>query len=206
MLQYILTPSQRYSVGELAQMAIEGGCQWISLNLHGWADPDIRAAIAPDVIDMCRESGVFLTIDDHPELARELGLHGVRLSATFQRENPQQTPLALREDLGPEAVIGVECSDPSAVPALQPADVDFISLPSGFTADHRRAFIASLRDKSRGDFALSIPVVAQGDYTPAEAAEAMIDGCNGVAVALSITDASDPVEAVQTLIDTLSSL
>ena len=35
MLQYILTESNRYSVAELAQMAKEGGCQWISLSLDG---------------------------------------------------------------------------------------------------------------------------------------------------------------------------
>jgi len=40
MLQYILTQSERYSAAELAQMAIEGGCGWITLHLPDMTDDD----------------------------------------------------------------------------------------------------------------------------------------------------------------------
>lgn len=198
MLQYILTESNRFSTGELAQMAIEGGCLWISLHLPGLSDEEIRALVAPDVVDMCREASVFLTVDDRPALARELGLHGVRISAEYLAANPGMSAMSLRDDLGPEAVIGIETADPSAVPALTAADIDFVTLPAGFGADARRAFTAALRQSGA-----QMPVVAQGRFTADEAREAMADGCNGVAVGHSITDAPDPVVAMQTMLDSL---
>lgn len=194
MLQYILTESDRYSVAELAQMALEGGCLWISIGLPSWSDDSVREAIAPDVIDMCKESGVFLTVDDRPELARELGLHGVRLSRDYLNKHPENSPMALRENLGPEAVIGVEIADPSVVPSLLPADIDFVSLPKSFSSSQRKAFVDALCKME-----ISLPVVAQGDFTPAQCAEVLNEGCNGIAVEKSITDAGDPVKATEEL-------
>lgn len=201
MLQYILTESNRFSVAELAQMAIEGGCLWISLNLSGMSDENIRESVAPEVVDMCKDAGVFLTIDDNPELARQLGLHGIRLSAEFLRKHPESNPMALREDLGPEAVIGVETSDPSAVPSMMPADIDFVSLPAKFGHEQRVAFVDTLRSLD-----MNIPVVAQGDFTAGQAVEAIADGCNGVAIGKTITDASDPVQATGSLLKALSEI
>lgn len=201
MLQYILTENDKYSVAELAQMAIEGGCLWISLHLPGMSDESIRECVAPEVVDMCKEAGVFLTIDNNPELARQLGLHGIRLSAEYLRKHPESNPLALREDLGPEAVIGVETSDPSAVPAMMPADIDFVSLPANFGHEQRMAFVNTLRSLD-----LKIPVVAQGDFTAEEAVEAISDGCNGVAVGKTITEAHDPVKATESMLSALSEI
>lgn len=198
MLQYILTPDSRYSAGELAQMAIEGGCGWISVAAPDLDDAQMRDALVPDVVEMCREAGVFLTVDDRPDLAAELGLHGVRLSRDFLLANPSRSPLALREELGPEAVIGVETGDPSAVPALIPADIDFVTLPADFGRDTRREFVERLRA-----LGVSLPVVARGEFTPQQAADAIADGCNGVAVGDSITKAPDPVVATESIINAL---
>lgn len=198
MLQYILTESNRYSVAELAQMAIEGGCQWISLSLDGIEEDNLRDTIGPELVDMCKDAGVFLTVEDNPELARQLGLHGVRLSPKFFINHPESSPMALREDLGPEAVIGVEMTDPSAVPSLLPADVDFVSLPDNFTREMRRAFVDSLAKLD-----VKMPVVAQGISSPEQAVEAIADGCSGVAVGDSITGAPDPVVATSAFLNQL---
>lgn len=198
MLQYLLTESNRYSAGELAQMAIEGGCMWISIHMPHLSDEDIRAVVVPDVVDMCRDASVFLTVDDRPGLARDLGLHGVRISTAYQAAHSEASAMSLRDELGPEAVIGIETADPSAVPALAAADIDFVTLPVGFTSDERRRFISAIRENG-----CRIPVVAQGDFTPADAAGALADGCNGVSVSYVITDAADPVAAMQLMIDSL---
>lgn len=198
MLQYILTESKRYSVAELAQMAIEGGCMWISLHLPGLDDAAVRDLVAPDVVDMCREASVFLTVDDRPGLARELGLHGVRISSEYLRCNAGVSAMSLRDELGPEAVIGLECADASVVPALVAADIDFVTLPADFDSTKRGCFTAAIRGAG-----VQMPVVAQGDFTADEAREAMADGCNGVAVGLSITDAPDPIVAMQTMLAAL---
>lgn len=198
MLQYILTESPRYSVAELCQMAIEGGCGWISLRLPEMTDDEVRAAIEPDVIEMCRQAGIFLTVDDRPELARELGLHGVRFtvgSPAAQAASPAQ----LRDELGPEAVIGIVCADPSAAPAMVAADIDYICTPASFDSDRRREFIAAVRALD-----VAIPIVAQGDISADNAADYLAEGSNGLAVGRNITDAPDPVEAVAAIIAAIS--
>lgn len=202
MLQYILTESDRYSAAELAQMAVEGGCTWISLNLPGLSDEDMRQAVVADgIMDMCRTEGVFLTVDDRPALARELGLHGVRLSRRFFADNQDMTPAAMRAELGPEAVIGIECADPSAVPALAApdADIDFVSVPATFDSAARRAFVEAVHAAG-----CTIPLVAQGDFASDDVAAVMAEGFNGLAVGAPITDAADPVAATGAILTALA--
>ncbi len=195
MLQYILTQSENYPVAELAQMAVEGGCMWISLHLPGLSDDEIKAAVVPDVMDMCREQGVILTVDDRPELARELGLHGVRLSLAYFTSHPGATPAALREQLGPEAVIGVECISPSAVPGLSVADIDFVTVPESFDAGRRQAFVKAVRETGS-----EMPLVAQGDFGSDDVSAVMAEGFNGLAVGPMITEADDPVAATEAIL------
>lgn len=198
MLQYILTESPRYSVAEQCQMAIEGGCSWIDLRLPDMTDDEVRAAIDPEAIEMCRQAGIFLTVDDRPELARELGLHGVRFTATGPAAQAA-SPAQLRDELGPEAVIGFVCADPSAAPAMAAADIDYICTPASFDSERRREFIAAVRALD-----VAIPIVAQGDITADNAADYLAEGFNGLAVGRYITDAPDPVEAVAAIIAAIS--
>lgn len=199
MLQYILKESNRFTVAELAQMAVEGGCGWISLHLPRLTEVEIREAVAGDVVELCREGGVFLTIDDRPEIARDLGLHGVRLSRGFFVTNPGMSPMGVREDLGPEAVIGVETDDSTMLPALVAADIDFITLPPKTSPQKRQAMI----DASKG-LPAPIAVVAEGDFSPEEAKEIISAGCSGVAVGSAITDAPDPLAEMLRYIEALS--
>lgn len=198
MLQYILTPNDNYTVAELAQMAVEGGCMWISLRLPDMSDEEVKVAIVPDVVEMCREQGVFLTVDDRPGLARELGLHGVRLSMDFLASRPGATPAAMRDELGPEAVIGIECADPSAVPGMAAADIDFVSVPAGFGPERRRRFVEAVRAAGS-----TMPLVAQGDFASDDVAAVMAEGFNGIATGAPITDAEDPVTATGAIMQAL---
>lgn len=195
MIQYILTESSRYSVAELAQMVIEGGCGWIDLHMPDLSDDELRRLLVPDVVELCRESGVFLTIDDRPELARELGLHGVRFTCGSLPANIPQSPAGLRDMMGPEAVIGIETADPSAIPDMVSADIDYVCTPASFDEDDRRRFIEAVRSSG-----VSIPIVAQGDITAENAVRILSEGFSGLAVGRFVTMASDPVQAMESLI------
>lgn len=200
MLQYILTESHRWSPAELAQMAVEGGCLWISIDLPDLTDAEIREIVEPDIIEMCREASVFLTVDDRPDLARELGLHGVRLSKKYFLEHTETTPLSMREELGPEAVIGIELTDPTALPSLVPADLDFVTLPRSVNSADRVRFIEAIKN-----LGIAIPVVQEGCRTVDEAIEAMVDGCSGVAVSSMVSDSKDPVTTIRDILYALAS-
>ena len=201
-MQFILTRSERYSVAELAQMAIEGGCMWITLHLPGMDDADIRAALTDGgVLSMCREYGTFLTIDDRPDLAAELGLHGVRLSRRYFTANPGATPMSMREQLGPEAVIGIECADPSAVAPMAPADIDFVTIPASADNAARSAFVEAVRVAG-----CATPIVAEGDFGPEDIAAVLATGVSGIATGAAIADAADPVEAIASVLQMLPSV
>ncbi|MDE6301097.1 MAG: thiamine phosphate synthase [Muribaculaceae bacterium] len=200
MVQYILSESEKYSPAELAQMAIEGGCAWISLHFPELTDDELRQVAAPDIVDMCRDAGVILTIDDRPALARDLNVHGVRLSRRYFTDNPSETPLKIRDELGPEAIIGVEIADSTAPSLLVGADVDFVTLPADFTSEQRTAFVEAVRLAG-----IPTAIVASGIHSPAEATAAVIaDGCSGVAVGAVIAAAPDPVERMMEFINVLS--
>lgn len=187
-LQYNISENDKYSMAELAQMGIEGGCGWINIIPGKMTDDDLRAALVPDVVELCRENGVILTIDDSIELAREFGLHGVRVHAGPATPSPAE----LREELGPEAIIGYVSPDPTAIPSMMAADVDFVATPAHFSAGQRTDFVMAAQKAG-----YELPIVADGEFTP-QAARALYDeGFSAISVGLSISEAPDPVVATQ---------
>lgn len=192
MVQTIISNnSDKYSVAELAQMAVEGGCKWIRLNLPDCDDSFVRE-LCDDIVPMCKEAGVMLTIDDRPELARTLGLHGVHL------HDKKYNPMNVREDLGPEAVIGVTVGDPSVALAMKKADIDYVELPADWDEDKIAAFMVDFRELD-ADY----PVVAAGDITPLTAAATLALGVSGIAVGEAFCQASNPVEIMDNLLQSL---
>ena len=193
MLQFIAKKSDRYSVAELCQMAIEGGCMWIRFAPGDMSEEEIRE-IAAELVPLCKETSTILTIEGHPEIARQLGLHGVYLSGVFTREQCQ----AIREDLGPEAIIGVEARTADHIISLGGIDMDFCQLPEDTPTDVACAIVQAVRSAS-----VEIPIVAAGEYTPDAAAVVMATGVNGIAVSAVIAEASDPVGMTENIISAL---
>ncbi len=183
MLQFILEPNDSYSMPELAQMAIEGGCAWVRFAPGDMSDADIRE-VAAELIPLCKENGTILTIENHIEMAKDLGLHGVHLRSCGKN------PLEVREMLGPEAIIGVEA--PSAVTAigLKGKDIDYVSYPSGWSLDKLAEKISAARGAG-----LELPIVADGDFTPDEIPSVLAAKASGVGIGAAIADSADPVAA-----------
>lgn len=194
MLQFIAQTNDRYSVEESVQMAIEGGCRWIQLHLPGLTDEDIKAMSA-DIIELCRESAAFLTVEDRPELAKELGLHGVHLTSASDRSAAK-----VREELGPEAVIGVEVASAAAVMALRNADIDYVTLPADMAVGEIAELVSTVRDAE-----ITMPIVATGDITPEDALVYMAAGVSGIATGKPIIEAKDPVKEVELMLQNLNS-
>ncbi|MCM1111105.1 MAG: thiamine phosphate synthase [Clostridium sp.] len=193
MLQFITDSDRRYSVAEQVQMVLEGGCRWIQLRMaEDASDEEIRET-AREIIPICREQSAFLLLEGHPELARELGLHGVHLGPGDIR------PAQARELLGAEAIIGVTVRHYEDILPLAGVDVDYVSLGPfrrhvdeqgrGLDAAAYREIIAAIRRRQ-----IDVPVVAWGSTIALRDIEDLIRGyVNGVALSASITGADDPV-------------
>ena len=121
MLQIIISPSERYSIGEMAQMAVEAGATWLVLSLPE-TDAGAMREMCADIVELCRESGVMLSVENNVVAARELALHGVFLS------NNEVSPVKVREELGAEAIIGAVVGTPDAALSLERADIDYVAL------------------------------------------------------------------------------
>lgn len=192
MLQFIATVDERYSIPEQIQMVTEGGCAWVQLRVPGMDDAEIRE-LAGEIVPLCRETKTILVIEDHVELARELSLHGVHLNGGAM------PAAAVRELLGPEAIIGVQSPDVTALAALKAADIDYVTF-SPMSAERLAERLEAAR---RPGF--DLPVVAElkeGD--PATVMKKA--GCSGVALHGLVMDASDPVEATVRIIAEITSI
>lgn len=184
MLQVLLEINDRYSLSEMAQMAIEAGCGWIVLG------PDMPEAEKrehyPAIVEMCRESGTMLTVTADIEAAKEYGLHGVFLPLG------SVSPLKVREELGAEAIIGAEVGESSVALELERADIDYVSLKSDGKA---AAAIAEIR-AAGSDF----PVVAYAGDASLEAAAALKEaGFSGICCGKALFEATDPIECMTRL-------
>lgn len=193
MLQFIAQTNDRYSVAETVQMAIEGGCRWIQLHLPELSDDDVKA-MAPDIITMCRDAAAFLMIEDRPELAKELGLHGVHVVSITDRSAAK-----IREELGPEAVIGVDVASAAAVMALRNADIDYVTLPADMPVGEITELVSTVRDAG-----IETPIVATGDITPEDALVYMAAGVSGIATGKPLIEAKDPVAEVRLMLQYLN--
>lgn len=193
MLQFIAQTNDRYSVAETIQMAIEGGCRWIQLHLPDLSDEDVRA-IAPDIIALCKESAVFLMIEDRIELAKDLGLHGVHIKTVGDRSAAK-----IREELGPEAVIGVDVASAAAIMALRNADIDYVTLPDDMRLGEIAEIVTTVRDAD-----IELPIVATGDITPEDALVYIAAGVSGIATGRPIIDSKNPVEETRLMIKNLT--
>lgn len=203
MLQFITHPSNRFSIAEEVQMAIEGGCRWIQLRMKDASDEEVREA-AMEIIPMCRETDTFLIIDDRVELVNELKVSGVHLGKT------DMNPLEAREILGPHAIIGVTANTADDIIRFKGKDVDYVGLgPFRHTTTKKNlapvlgvegyaSIVSQVRENG-----IDLPIVAIGGITVDDIDGLMATGVNGIAVSGAIINAPDPVNYTRQIMQKL---
>lgn len=193
MLQFITHPSEKYSIAEEVQMAIEGGCRWIQLRMKGASDEEVLETAA-GLIDICRDNNAFLIIDDRVKVVNELKVSGVHLG------KEDMDPMEARELLGPDAIIGVTANTAEDILKFKNKDVDYVGLgPFRFTTtkeklspvlglDGYKKIVKDVRDAG-----MEIPIVAIGGITLEDVEPLMKTGVNGIAMSGAIIKAPDPM-------------
>ena len=110
-----------------------------------------------------------------------------------------------REQLGAEAVIGVEASSAAEIIALKGLDIDYIMVKAPAdvtTAEAITAFYSGMLQMLEQQ-GIDFHIVAEGDY-PVEVLTGLLSiGCAGVAVSAMIADSENPASATATIIDAL---
>ena len=193
MLQFITHPSEKYSIAEEVQMAIEGGCRWIQLRMKDASDEEVRN-VALEIIPMCQETDTFLIIDDRVELVNELRVSGVHLG------KEDMDPMQAREILGPHAIIGVTANTAADIIKFKGKDVDYVGLgPFRFTTTKKNlapeigleGYTEIVKDVRAAG--VELPIVAIGGITEDDVKPLRATGVNGIAMSGAIIGADDPM-------------
>ncbi len=189
MLQIIIEPNEKYTLGEMGQMAVEGGAAWIILRCNGMSDNQIKEETS-DLISLCRESGTILTIENHYKLAESLGIHGV-----FATDKTLQAQF-LRNTMGPEAMIGMLVSTATQAYHLESADIDYAAVDNRETG---LDILSDLRGKSN-----MYPIVLCGDFGIEDLPAIVADGFSGICTGKTAFESKDPAEYISNMLSTLS--
>lgn len=194
MLQFITDPAnEHYSLAEQAQMAIEGGAAWVQLHLPDGADSAYLREVVTELKPLCQETSTILLLENEPEIAREQGLHGVHLTAADANAG------AVREQLGPEAIIGMQVRTPEAARLMQNLDIDYVTLDPQLSPEQAAEVIAQIRAEGT-----EIPVVLTGDFDATDVDAVLATGASGIATGRKLMQADDPVTATEQLFAKLS--
>lgn len=193
MLQFITNPSDRWSIAEEVQMAIEGGCRWIQLRMKDATDEEVRQ-VALELIPLCRDHDTFLIIDDRVELVNELRVSGVHLG------HDDMDPMEARELLGPHAIIGVTANTADDIIKWKVKDVDYVGLGPVHTTTTKKRLapvlgidgVKEIVTKVR-QAGVELPIVAIGGLGLDDVDPLKATGVNGMAVSGAIINAPDPM-------------
>lgn len=193
MLLFIAKRYTGLALSEQAHLALQAGCGWIQVCTDGIPEHEMRAQLSV-IVNECREQGVILTIEDNPELATEMGVHGVYISESSANAR------ALREMLGAEAIIGFAAASALSVGTLAALDIDYVTLPVDTDIDAATTFVKTVRD-----IGVNTPIVAVGAFAAANIPAMVAAGVNGFALSLEdIKSTSNPVQALDSILSTIS--
>jgi len=193
MLQFITNESDKYSIAEEVQMAIEGGCRWIQLRMKDATDEEVRET-ALELIPMCQETDTFLIIDDRVNVVNDLKVSGVHLG------KDDMNPLEARELLGPHAIIGITANTAADIIKYKGKDIDYVGIgPFRFTTTKKNLApelgldgYKTIVDEVRAA-GIELPLVAIGGITIDDIDSLMATGIQGIAMSGAIINAPDPM-------------
>jgi thiamine-phosphate pyrophosphorylase len=162
--------------------------------------PGERLSLGRKVRSLTSRFGCLMIVNDSPQLALETGADGVHLGA----EDP--TAAFARELLGPDAIIGISCSDDEEqLLKLRPEHVSYVGMLSPYPSTTKSKANIDLERFGRLTSLSRVPVYGIGGITPDRVPEMMAAGCHGVAVISAIFGSAGPGEAVRRFIQDLSS-
>lgn len=163
MLQYITVSSLSTPVADQAQQAISCGCQWIH------TQPQIQSL--DQIVKLCQDAGVILTVEQDEEALTRYRLHGIALS-----DPSPKAIIEMRQRLGAHPIIGARISPDFEVTQLNGADIDYLLFPAN-KYDDLNILPGKLRDKG-----VEFHLVVQGSFKPDEVDQLLDAGWSGVAL------------------------
>ncbi len=181
-------------LGPAIRQLAAGGAAILQLRMKAEADA-VRFDLATQAVAAARAAGVPLIVNDRPDIARMAGADGVHVG---QADLPAGE---VRRLLGLEAIVGVSTHDLEQLRAATAEPVDYVAFGPVFAtttkADAEPAVgIEGLR---RAREVATLPLVAIGGVTRANAASVIAAGSDGIAVISDLLHETDLAAATRAL-------
>lgn len=185
---YAVTPDEHDTALLVAKVreALAGGARLVQYRNKS-ADTAVRREQAEALLETCRAYGVPLIINDHLELALQIGADGVHLGGE------DGSIAAARAKLGTERIIGASCYDllQNARDARR-AGATYVAFGSFFASEVKPSAVrAPLELLHEARQILAAPVVAIGGITQENAWRLIAAGADSVAVISALFSAPD---------------
>jgi len=149
---------------------------------------------------MKKAGGVFI-VNDHADIAKAVDADGVHLG---------QDDLPLEEGrrvMGPHKFIGISTHNIEQARAAEAGGADYIGFGPLFSTLTKDAgpergleMLRSIRNT------VTVPILVIGGIKPANAAEAIHAGADGVAVISAVLSSSEPHRVIRTMIDNIGAV
>lgn len=192
---YAITDCDRVSAGSLVsatEQVLRAGV--VALQYRNKSGSHARKkSEAGELRQLCKEYNSLFIINDDLQLAVSTGSDGVHLG----REDYDCK--TARNELGPEAIIGISCyNSVDTALAAQEDGADYVAFGSFFPSSSKQNTTAAELDIIRQAKArVSLPVAAIGGITPANCRTLIEHGADMLAVISSIYQAEDPYATVK---------
>lgn len=166
--------------------ALKGGVKLVQYR-NKIAPAPMRRAQAAEMLRICRASSAKLIVNDHLDLALEIGADGVHLGGT------DGDLAAARKALGAERILGVSCyNEMERAEAAASAGADYLAFGAMFASSTKldaKSVPMTLLTEAKRRFGL--PVAAIGGINLTNAPEVIAAGADMVAVITDLFDTMD---------------
>ncbi len=190
----MVDPAGGHEPVALARILLDAGARVMQLRLKDASSRDLLAA-ARAIVQMCRERGALLIVDDRTDVAVLAGADGVHLG---QEDLPLE---AARRLVGPAMLIGISTHRVEQARAAERGGADYIGFgpmyPGGLRNNAAGKGLAMLRAVRA---AVSIPIVAIGGITEATMPEVLAAGADACAIITDVVRAPDVTAKARALL------
>jgi thiamine-phosphate pyrophosphorylase len=189
----------RRPLADVMAQAFAAGCRWASMREKDLSEDD-QVALARTLSPIARRHGARLTLHGDAALAREAGVDGVHLSAGSD-------PVAARDMLGRDKLIGVSLHSITEAESIDPAAVDYAIAGPAFETPSKPGYGPEIGRKGLSEIAAAarVPILAIGGLNATRAAEVLAVGPAGIAVMGGVMRAVDPGQEVRALLAIVAS-
>jgi thiamine-phosphate pyrophosphorylase len=180
--------------GEVSRALVLGGARLLQVRAKRLADR-LLCELAREVVAAARAGGALVVVNDRPDVARIAGADGVHVG---QEDLPAAD---VRRLMPVPALVGLSTHDVSQLRAAPAGVLDYVAIGPVFATRSKAAPdpVVGLDGVAAARASTSLPLIAIGGITPANAESVVEAGADGVAVISEVMAAGDPGRAFRAL-------